>query len=351
MEVNEESKSCLVVESLKGRHMSMLLSLKPNKDWAFLQLMLIRNWIATIEKSFSNLIPPRSPYCYVALENKKPIALLTLKPVNLRGTCWVLSLPNILEIPINYTEERIFRALLQYALESDNIRARSWLIESPITNNVELTVAREFGFRPLKISNCWSPPNYPQLISDKHKASHLNYQYEWQELNSDNTNCVLRLSQLWESSHLRQITSRNSNDILESRHTLSKVLISQSNNNAIAALIFKYSSKNCILVELVRDLAWDERLVSEISYILQILREKTVGKKLYIQTAQEDEKLTELMSQIGCNHIYETIILGRSLWRRQENKKLSIGAKKLESMLESLNPQTPPLPTPSVVQR
>ena len=42
----------------------------------------------------------------------------------------------------------------------------------------------------------------------------------------------------------------------------------------------------------------------------------------------------------------EVILLGRSLWRRHSNKSLINGTKGLEAMLEGLNPQSPPIPTP-----
>ena len=352
MVVNKEPKSLLLVESLKGRHISMIVGLKANKEFGSIQLMLLRNWFATIEKNFPRIFAARNPYSYLALENTKPIAVLTLEPVNLRSTCWSLSQPELLENPVIYSKKDIFHSLLKYALEFGNIKSPHWLIECSVSNTIELAIAREFGFQPLKIYNCWTPPKSNEKPSNKSTVDGLNNEYEWQEINNLNASSLLKLQQLWESSHLRQITSKTSLELLESSHTYSRVLMSKSRkDNAIAGLIFKGSNKDTIIIELVRDVAWDERLLFNIQLILKELNVKSANRKLHIHTSNEDEKLTELLSKFGWKNTNEIILLGRSLWRRQENKKLSIGAKKLESMLGSLNPQTPPLPTPTLVPR
>ena len=43
----------------------------------------------------------------------------------------------------------------------------------------------------------------------------------------------------------------------------------------------------------------------------------------------------------------EKILLGRSIWKRKTNKTIIKGAKSIESMIEILQPQTPPLPSPT----
>ena len=60
---------------------------------------------------------------------------------------------------------------------------------------------------------------------------------------------------------------------------------------------------------------------------VSILREKIRNSELQISdfNAKEDEQLTNLVRHIGWEFKQETILLGRSLWRRQESQKLIKG--------------------------
>ena len=352
MNVIEEPNSLLRVESLKGHHIPMLRSLKPNKGLGYLQLMLLRNWLASLEKNLSRFLPSRNSFCYLALEDKKPVALILLKPYNLQGTCWTIPLVEVLSTQIIYSEKKILQCLIKTALEYGNVKTHSWLIESSITDNNRLAIAREFGFQPLKIFNCWSPTDNSKYEVKEDKLLGLSSCDEWQEVNNINANSLLRLQQLWESSHLRQITDRNYKDILEKKHNCTKVLVSKVNSsNAHAGLIVREFSENDIYIELIRDASWNEKISINIQFALSKLVETNKGISIYIQTSKEDEKLTELLKTFGWKLTHEKLLLGRSLWRRQESKKLSIRTNNLESMLGSLSPQTPPLPTPTLVPR
>ncbi len=324
----------------------MLTSLKPSNRLGWLQLMLFRSWLSKLEKKISDLVPLRNPNCLLALENEKPIALLVIRPFNLRGTCWTLSFPELLLCPEEYSYTFIRQNLIAKVLESENLRTQSWLIKCKATEKDQLDIIRDFGFQPLKFFNCWSPPNLIQNHTREDSTEEWYKDFEWQELNKVNAHHLLRLQQASESSHLRQLIDHQWRDLLLSNRDYSGVLIPKNKDkpNAIAGLICRNWSEGQLTIELLRDLAWDERISIVLPGILNNLIRK--GNNLILETSREDEYLTNFLSGLGWVHLDETILLGRSLWRRQDSKRILNRTKQLRSMLGPLNPQNPPLPYP-----
>ena len=67
---------------------------------------------------------------------------------------------------------------------------------------------------------------------------------------------------------------------------------------------------------------------------------------ILVEVSNDDRQTNQLLDAKGWKLVDEKILLGKSLWRRSETKKL-IPTKTLDSMIGSLNPQNPPLPSPS----
>ena len=126
------------------------------------------------------------------------------------------------------------------------------------------------------------------------------------------------------------------------------MLITKDNGKdiAIAGLITRYWKQHQLTIELLRDIAWDIRITGAFKSILNNLLSSRVN--ISLETSQEDEYLTELLENLGWTLDHEILLLGRTMWRRQEGRKLISGAKKLESMIGGLNPQTPSLPSPAI---
>jgi hypothetical protein len=61
----------------------------------------------------------------------------------------------------------------------------------------------------------------------------------------------------------------------------------------------------------------------------------------------DDARLQSIVQRCGFHSQQTQLVLGRSLWRKLGSRELS-GIRPLESMLGRLQPQQPPLPTPSL---
>ena len=346
--MSEVSNSPLRVESLKVRHLYRLAAIRPTERIGWLQLMVIKNLIAQLEKNLYGFLPSRNPFCYLALEYKIPISLLIATPCNSRGSCWSLDFPKLLIKPKACSESFVKQNLLNSALESSNNTSQSWLIRSQVSDTERLGLAREFGFQPLKLFNCWLPPSSTQDLQDKDTISSEFVDSVWQELNKGNVNDMLKLEHSSESGHLRQIFDRQCKDLLYIKSNYSRVLMTKNNGKdiAIAGLITRYWKQHQLTMELLRDLAWDIRVTGAFKSILNNFVSSRIN--ISLETSQEDEYLTELLKTLGWKLDREILLLGRTMWRRQEARKLISGAKKLESMIGGLNPQTPSLPSPAV---
>ena len=62
---------------------------------------------------------------------------------------------------------------------------------------------------------------------------------------------------------------------------------------------------------------------------------------------EDDARLLAIVQRCGFQLQQTQLVLGRSLWRKLGSRELS-GIRPLESMLGRLQPQQPPLPTPSL---
>jgi len=352
--VSEAPRSALRVEPLKANHFLMHASIQPRARVGWLQLMLVNNWVAQAERNMPNLLSATKPFCLVAIEYESPIALIVARPCNRNGTCWSVNYPALLANPKVSSLSLIRKILLQKALEYEKNRAQSWLIRCSVNNKINLSVARELGFQPLKQFNCWLPPSTSNnsIKRKVEKVSCTDHDIQWQSLNNINANHLWRLEQRSESSQLRQILDRNWRDLLDPKEPRNKVLISNSRaqSTGIAGLICREWCEDEITIELVRDIAWDERLSSKtVKYILKDLSNRSTS--LSLETSKDDTQLTHLLSQIGWEWKCESVLLGRSFWRRQDSRNPIKGTKGLDSMLEGLNPQTTPLPAPSLGPR
>ncbi len=323
----------------------------PSKKFGWLQLMLVRGWLAQAESYLHSFLPPRNPICLVALEYSSPVAFAIVKSSNLRGSCWSISFPELISETKECSLTHIRQELIQSALKLGKKRAQSWLIRCSANDTNQIAISRELGFQPLKVLNCWKPKSTNGKLQKKKRKEVMLSNLEWQEVNNQNADSLWRLEQSYESSNLRQILDRQSRDLLQPKQPFNRVLISKNieSDIAVAGLISHKLNEDMLTIELIRDLAWDERLLTHLPNILnEIIK---TSNQITLETAKEDNRLSELLIQMGWVNQNETILLGRSLWRRQENRKLISGTRPLDSMLGRLNPQQPPLPTPSMEPR
>ena len=177
-------------------------------------------------------------------------------------------------------------------------------------------------------------------IKDRKKEYKDNF--IWEKLNEENSQQIWRLEQAKESINFRSIFDRQWHDIYEKRNTLTGVIKSKE-NNIIAGLIPSVCSQNNYSLELIRGLAWDERLNQSIPN--RINNMKAGKSNCYIETTSEDNKLNDILHKSNWEISEERVLLGRSVWKRQNGYKLkSIETELLTNLVGNLQ-QQPELPS------
>ncbi|HJN36413.1 MAG TPA: hypothetical protein QF626_07865 [Prochlorococcaceae cyanobacterium Fu_MAG_50] len=351
------SGSTLRVEPLKAAHFPMLNAGEQSARLPLFQSLLLRSWLSWTEQHLPSFLPAKQPICLVALEQAQLVGMVVIRPMNRRGSCWTLTLPEQLAPLQNFTPREVRHELLQRALEQVSHRAQSWVLNCPSSDDDQLALFRELGFQPLKTVQIWSAPveafntagKPAKTICPENPAWPKDV--AWQPINRRTAPLLLPLEQAAASSHLRQILDRQWIDLLDHQQPFSGVLISQRERGsaAMAGFVSRRGALEQPVIELCRDVAWDPQLEQCLPFILARLAEDAPAA--HLASASDDGHLRSLLSNQGWQPTGEELMLGRSLWRRQLHKKLLPGTRPLESMLERLQPQHPPLPTPSLGRR
>ena len=334
---DETLPSDLIIEPLKLKHLSMLRADNNSKYLGIFQILLCKKWFSSLESSFTNLIPTRNSTCLVAVERDNIIAYILATPINLRGTCWSISEPYFIGESISFSRYNLLQNLLRKVLYESNINTQSFLISINTNDNQSLSVIRQSGFQPLRIIKYW---NKKEGITNRKKEYKDNF--IWEKLNEENSQKIWRLEQARESINFRSIFDRHWYDIHEKRNTLTGVIKSKE-DNIIAGLIPSICPQHNYSLELIRGLAWDERLYKSIP---QRINNMSIGKKKYsIETTSEDNKLNDILNKSNWEITEERVLLGRSVWKRQNGYKLkSIETELLTNLVGNLQ-QQPELPS------
>ncbi len=343
MKNDEALPSDLIIEPLKLKHLSMLRTENNSKYLGKFQILLCKKWFSSLESSFTNLIPTRNSTCLVAVERNNIIAYILATPINRRGTCWSISEPYFIGESISFSRYNLLQNLLRKVLYESNINTQSFLISINTNDNQNLSVIRQSGFQPLRIIKYWNRKDRVKYRNKEYKDNFI-----WEKLNEENSQQIWRLEQARESINFRSIFDRQWHDIYEKRNTLTGVIKSKE-NNIIAGIIPSVCPQYNFSLELIRGLAWDERLNNSIP---QRINNMKAGKSsCYIETTSEDNKLNDILNKSSWAVIEERVLLGRSVWKRQNGYKLkSIETELLTNLVGNLQ-QQPELPSTIQIEK
>ena len=337
MNNDEALPSDLIIEPLKLKHLSMLRAENNSKYLGIFQILLWKKWFSSLESSFTNLIPTRNSTCLVAVERDNIIAYILATPINRRGTCWSISEPYFIGESISFSRYNLLQNLLRKVLYESNINTQSFLISINTNDNQNLSVIRQSGFQPLRIIKYWN-----RKVGTKHRKKEFRDNFIWEKLNQENSQQIWRLEQARESINFRSIFDRQWHDIYEKRNALTGIIKSKE-NNIIAGLIPSICPQYDYSLELIRGLAWDERLNKSIPQ--RINNMKISKNSFYIETTSEDKKLNEILNKSNWQITEERVLLGRSVWKRQNGYKLkSIETELLTNIVGNLQ-QQPEMPS------
>ena len=339
----EALPSDLIIEPLKLKHLSLLRTKNNSRYLGIFQILLCKKWFSSLESSFTNIIPTRNSTCLVAVEKDNIIAYILATPINRRGTCWSISEPYFIGDSISFSRYNLLQNLIRKVLYESNINTQSFLISINTNENQNLSVIRQSGFQPLRIIKYWNKKE-----GDKYKIKEDKDNFIWEKLNEENSQQIWRLEQARESINFRSIFDRQWQDIYEKRTTLTGVIKSKE-NNIIAGLIPSICPQYNYSLELIRGLAWDERLNNSIPQTINNM--KTGKYKCYIETTSEDKKLNDILDKNNWEITEERVLLGRSVWKRQNGYKLkSIETELLTNLVGNLQ-QQPELPSTIQIEK
>ena len=337
MQNNEELSPDLIIEPLMLKHLSMLRADNNSKYLGIFQILLCKKWFSSLESNFNDLIPTRNSTCFVAVERNNIIAYILASPINRRGTCWSISEPSFIGESISFSRYNLLQNLLRKVLHESKINTQSFLISINTNDNQNLSVIRQSGFQPLRIIKYWY-----RKEDIKYKNKDYKSNFVWEKLNEENSQQIWKLEQARESLNFRSIFDRQWHDIYEKRNILTGVVKSRE-NNIIAGLIPSICPQYNFSLELIRGLAWDERLNKSIPERINNIK---LGKnKYYIETPSEDKQLNDTLTSSNWEVKEERVLLGRSVWKRQNGYKLkSLETELLTSLVGNLQ-QQPELPS------
>ena len=337
MDSNITNKKDLLIEPLKLKHLIMLDVKTDLNQYGQFQLLLLKRLISSIETNIAK-IPERTPTCFVAIEERKIVAYMLATPNNLRSTCWTISEPYFISEVFSYSRYNILQSLLHKVLYESKIKTQSYLIYLNTNDNQQLSIAREAGFQPLRIIKYWRKKISTSFYIENTETDH---NLNWVPLNLENTQQVWRLERARESVNLRSIFDRQWNDIYNKRSSITGVILDKS-NRVLAGLVTSFCPDRKYSLELIRGLAWDQRL--NLSIPKNINRIQRINKSVSVETTSEDKQLNELMNQSGWEVFEEKILLGRNIWRRENNYKMKSIETNLSTIMSNL--QQPELPSP-----
>ena len=339
-DVDQASGSSLRVEALSAAHLRLLLTsaeVSSSNQWADQpQAMILQSWLF------------RKLRVLVALEQDEAradqlLSLVVLRSLNRRRSCWQLELEERVE-PRCTSRISVIRQLLHEALSDGVARSQSWLIRCDSNDQDQLDLSRELGFQPLRRLGIWRVD--PSSLSGA-SISELPPHCRWRPLDNSTARQLLALEQACCSTHHRQLLDRQWQDLVDQGSKGCGLLeqIDSDQNQVLAGLVARPSGFATPRLELLRGLAWDERLTEALPPALKRLARLQPAPELLVDG--EDDRLQTIVQRSGFQLQHTQLVLGRSLWRKLGSRELS-GIRPLESMLGRLQPQQPPLPTPTL---
>ena len=348
----EFSSSSLHVEPLKAAHLSLLTASEHGVLLPHLQSLLLQGWLGQVEALVPGLVNRRQPLTMVASENQSVLTLLVMRPHNRQGSCWRMDVQQ-LTAPKHISQGHLHRVLFKQALLQSQARSCSWVVRCSSNDAPQLSVLRELGFQPIRTLCRWRPTDPPEALPEP-MSSKLTTRPEginWVDLDRRTAPLLWPLDQASTTNLQRQIVDRHPLDLLDQAGAGSGVLLTSgaSGEVVIAGLVRQQRSDNAQVLELLREPAWDARLHQALPWMLASAAAQNPEATFACNC--EDTQLKAALHNQGWTRLDDELLLGRSLWRRQSNVRRLEATRPLEAMLGRLQPQQPPLPTPSLGDR
>ncbi|MFO0105134.1 MAG: GNAT family N-acetyltransferase [Cyanobium sp.] len=290
----------------------------------------------------------RPPQVLVARHDNALLGLIISRPLNRTGSCW-----QVLHLRIAASSRRgqLAQLLLREAIQRAR-GATSWIATSSSLDNERLAALREQGFQALLTARRWrleAPAQGTTTTSGEDGGSDSGSDPTLRALNRRTAWALFQLEQAACPAQLRQLLDRSSDDLLDQSHRRGWMLLDAARNQAVAGLrwLGEHPGGGHDL-ELTVHPGWShligpgtERLLSQVRLALGD------GEPLWLRSDVDDHTLDLWLQRSGAEPRGERVLMARSVWRRQEcPAPAQQAARRLEAMLEQLQPRRRPLPTP-----
>ncbi|MFN5119637.1 MAG: hypothetical protein ACK5JJ_16240 [Cyanobacteriota bacterium] len=338
------------IESLRGWHLPLL------DDPAFLPLqpLLQKALLLALPERVLHAIAPRQPLVpkiLVALQTDatgrdRPLGLIASRRLNRSGSCWQVEHLQLAQAAAEAPSSPGRRLILTGLLRESIQRARgaaSWVASASSVDAERLAALREQGFQPLRTDHLWRwqpPSSTPTPMGSITLPADL----QLRPLHHRTAALLWHLEQAACPAHLRQLLDRKIEDILDQSNGRGWILVNPSRNEAVAGIRWLNDHPaGGHQVELSIHPGWGHLLGPATGLLLQRMAE---GQPLWLHSEVGDQELCLWLEQIGAEAHGEQVLMARSVWRRQEGQPAQRAARRLEAVLEQLQPRRPPLPTP-----
>ena len=344
--VNPPSKGCpehpLHLEPLAAWHLPLL------SDPAFvpLQPQLQRALLLQVPQQLLGFLRSdrrRAPQVLVALQEHCPLGLIITRQLNRNASCWQVQ---HLRIAAAGSRRQLSQQLLREAILQAR-GATSWIATSSSLDNDRLAALREQGFQPLRTERLWrlarpgpAPAERAPESSPDPALRPLNRRTAW---------ALFQLEQAACPAQLRQLLDRSSDVLLEQSHGRGWMLLDAARNQAVAGLrwLGEHPGGGHDL-ELTVHPGWNHMIGAGTDRLLaQAHQSLGSTDPLWLRTDVGHGELESWLQKRGAEPRGERVLMARSVWRRQElPAPARQAARRLEAMLEQLQPRRRPLPTP-----
>ncbi|MCS5697903.1 hypothetical protein NZK32_02430 [Cyanobium sp. FGCU-52] len=344
------------MEPLQGWHLPLLddPELVPVQPLAQRALLL-----ALPDRLMGALSPrrPRAPQVLLALgrdpEGRSHVlGLIGSRRLNRSGSCWqveqLLLSGEAGEARLSPGRRPVTIGLLQEAIQRAR-GAASWIATVNAADTALLAALREQGFQPLR-TDClwrWQPPHDPGDRDDQ-AANGPAAELQLRALNRRTAALLWHLEQAACPAQLRQLLDRRVEDLLDQSHGWGWMLVDPSRNQAVAGVRrLEEHPAGGHLVEFSLHPGWSHLLGPATERLLRRIA-APAHEAIWLQAEVGDEARRAWLDGLGAEPRGEQVLMARSVWRRQEGQPARGAARRIEAVLEQLQPRRRPLPTPVV---
>ncbi len=332
----------LEIEPLAAWHLPQLgdpafVPLQPLLQRSVLMQSLLLNLPERLLQLFSGR-PAGGARVLLARRGAHPEGLIVTRQINRRGSCW-----QVLHLRLASTADRrqLSQLLLREAIQRTEA-ATSWIATSSSLDRDRLASLREQGFQPLRLERLWRWHQATELVDAPGELL-------LQPLCRANARALLQLEQAACPAQLRQLLDRCSDDLLDQSRSRGWLLLDRCRNQAVAAVrwLSEHPGGGHDL-ELTVHPGW-EHLIGTGTELLLRQAQQALGdaEPLWLRSDRHDTALEQWLQQRGAEPRGERLLMARSVWRRQELPvRTSRTSRRLEAVLEQLQPRRRPMPTP-----